>query len=110
MKILSVTDRLENEVQRATIAFYCTMGCDVRKFSERRTGRTRVSKGWPDLAVFCPRKAAFWLHETKRASGGRQSAEQGELQQLAESCGVPYVLGGVQAATDHLVKIGVLEP
>lgn len=107
-EVLTLPGRLETEVQRATIAFYESFGCEIRRFSERRTGRTRVAKGWPDLVVFCPQKAAHWLHETKREKGGRQSPEQVSLQELAASCGLDYVIGGVQAASEHLTLIGLL--
>jgi hypothetical protein len=110
MRILSVDDRLENDVQRAVTAFYRTFNIQIARFSERRTGRTRITPGWPDLALGCERKRAFWVHETKRVRGGIQSSEQSDMQRWLEACGVPYLIGGVQEAHDHLVKIGVLEP
>lgn len=110
MRLLSTQDLLENDVQRAVMAFYRTFDIEIACFSERRTGRTRVTAGWPDLALGCPRKRAFWVHETKRERGGRQSIQQSHMQQWLEACGVFYLIGGVQVAHDHLVKIGVLEP
>lgn len=108
MYALSIQDRLENEVQRATMAFYAQFGVELRRFSERRTGRTRIREGWPDLACFHRGKHAFWFHETKRDKGGKQSLGQRSMQELIEACGVPYLLGGVQAASEHLTKLGLL--
>lgn len=108
MRLETTIEQLENDVQRATVAFYEAMGCVVARFSEGR--RTRITPGWPDLAVGCIRKGKFWVHETKRTKGGRQSADQSSIERWLVACGVPYVLGGVQAAHDHLVNIGVLEP
>jgi hypothetical protein len=103
----SVPDQLERDVQRAVMAFYASMGCEVIRFSEGR--RTRVTPGWPDLAVFCLRKGQMWVHEIKRP-GGQQRPAQGNVERFFQACHVPYLLGGVQAAHDHLVNIGVLEP
>lgn len=108
MRQATTQDLLENDVQRAVMAFYRSFDIEIARFSERRTGRTRVTAGWPDLVLGCVRKRAFWVHETKRERGGRQSIEQGHMQQWLEACGVPYLIGGVQAAQDHLVTLGLI--
>lgn len=95
----------ETEVQAAVVHVYETFNVEVKRFSEGR--KSRITPGWPDLACFCPQKAVMWLHETKTAAGV-QSVAQGHLQQLAESCNVTYVLGGVHEAQEHLRKIGLI--
>jgi len=95
----------ESAVLRDVVQLYMTLGCQVCCFQEGR--RTRVTPGWPDLAVFCPAKACFWLHEVK-APGGTQSVQQYELHRLAEQCHVDYVLGGAKEAEEHLRFLGVI--
>src|SRR5882757_1671638 len=107
MRVLNMAEARESLVQQAVIRFYQSFAIQVIRFSEGR--RTKVTPGWPDLACFCPQKRAFWLHEVKR-DGGKQSIEQSTLQQLAESCDVPYIIGGVQAAQDHLVTLWLIAP
>lgn len=108
MRLLATQDLLENDVQRAVMAFYRNFDIEIARFSEGR--RSRVQRGWPDLALFCLRKRAFWVHETKRTRGGIQSAAQHVIEEWCQQCDITYLLGGVQVAHDHLVKIGVLEP
>jgi|ERR1041385_6342031 hypothetical protein len=108
MREASVSDRLESDVQRAVIAFYRSFDIEIARFSERR--RSMIIRGWPDLGLFCLRKKAFWVHETKRDHGGIQSLEQRRLEEWFTACGIPYLLGGVQAAHDHLINLGILKP
>jgi len=108
MRVLETGEQLEAAVQASVMRFYASFGCEVARFSERR--RSRIQKGWPDLVVFCPRKQTMWFHECKRESHGVQSEDQRTIQGWAEACGVAYVLGGVQAASDHLVNLGLLKP
>lgn len=107
MRIVSLADRRESELQHAVMRFYETLGCQVVRFSEGR--RTRITPGWPDLAVFCPAKRTMWYHEVKGVRG-LQSPAQSSVQQLAESCGIAYLLGGVEVASEHLTRIGVIAP
>jgi hypothetical protein len=95
----------EREIQRAVIHVYEAFDCEVKRFSEGRP--SRVTPGWPDLAVFCVRKATMWLHETKTATGV-QSASQHHMQLLAESCGIRYILGGVREAQAHLRALDLI--
>lgn len=95
----------EKDVQASVMRFYEAFDCQVIRFSEGR--RTHVTPGWPDLAVFCPRKRTHWVFEVK-AKGGKQSDRQFMMQALAESCGLAYIIGGVQEAQDHLISIGLL--
>ncbi len=106
MRVASITEQLEHDVQSAVIRYYETFGCEVARFSEGR--RSRITPGWPDLAVGCVRKRAFWVHETKRTHGGIQSSAQSSTQQWLEACGVRYILGGVPAAHAHLVSLGLI--
>lgn len=108
MRRPTTDERLEQDVQRAVIACYKDFGCEVARFSERRTGYTRLMPGWPDLMIFCARKAMLWGHETKRAKGGRQSAEQRTVQGWFEGCKHAYVIGGVEAALVHMQAIGLV--
>lgn len=105
VKVSSTAAYREREVQAAVIRFYQTLGCEVVRFAEGR--RTRITPGWPDLAVFHLTKKAFWVHECKR-QGGKQSGQQHIVELWCQSCGVPYILGGVQAASDHLTELGIL--
>lgn len=90
------------------IRLYTAVGCTVFRFAEGR--RTKVTPGWPDLAVFAPKIGQFWLHEVKRDDDtkGRQSPEQGRVQALCAECGVAYLLGGLTMARTHLNGLGIL--
>lgn len=111
MKILALADaRLlerEKDVQASVMRFYEAFDCQIIRFNEGR--KSRVTPGWPDLAVFCPRKRTHWVFEVK-ARGGKQSGPQSLMQDLAEACGLTYLIGGVQQAQEHLIKIGLMRP
>lgn len=107
MRLLNQVEQREVEIQRSVMRFYASFGCEVARFNEAR--RTRSTPGWPDLYIFCPSKRTTWMHECK-AMWGVQSEAQGTIQRWAESCGLIYVLGGVQAAQDHLVTLGLILP
>jgi len=95
----------ESEVLRSVVRIYAAFGCECRVFQEGR--RTRITPGWPDLAVFAPAKGRMWLHEVKTADGV-QSPEQSAMELLAKRCNVDYVLGGVHDAQEQLRKVGLI--
>jgi hypothetical protein len=95
----------ESEIQHSVIGIYSTFGVEVRRFSEGR--RTRISKGWPDLACFLPAKRLMWYHECKTLNG-RQSPAQSLTQRLVESCGIDFVVGGIREAEAQLRKVGLI--
>lgn len=100
---------LERHVQRTVIALYLAAGCEVWTLSGTTRGRpTTTQAGIPDLWVMRIGHGGWW-HEVKRA-GGRQSAEQEAFMYQCQRAGVPYVLGGDDAARRQLVAIGVLAP
>jgi hypothetical protein len=105
LTVKSIDLTLEHEIQADVIDLYERLRCTVIRYAERR--RTLVTPGHADLKVYCPRKACSWLHEVKTPSG-TQSAEQVAFQQLVESCGETYILGGTEAAIDQLRAIGCI--
>lgn len=107
MRLLNQVEQREVEIQRSVMRFYASFGCEVARFNEAR--RTRSTPGWPDLYIFCAAKRTTWMHECK-AGRGVQSIAQSTMQGWAESCGLAYIIGGVQAAQDHLVNLGLIQP
>jgi hypothetical protein len=49
-----------------------------------------------------------WWHEAKTPTGVQQSAQK-RFEENCVACGWQYVLGGVRAAEEQLIKIGVAE-
>jgi len=94
----------ETEVQADVVRAYERAGCRVVSFSQGR--RTRQTPGIPDLRIYCARIRAAWWHEVK-AGDGQQRPAQRVFQQMAESCGEVYVLGGLDAAIVQLQRVGV---
>lgn len=92
----------EKMVERQCIKLYQTLHCDVVKFSQphKATGQTR---GIADLLVYY--KEHHWWHEVKR-TGGKQSPHQKYFQEVVESHGETYIIGGLDAATKQLRSVG----
>ena len=98
---------LERDVERAVIALYRSMGCEVWTLSWKTRGRAVTTQaGIPDLWVMRIGKGGWW--QEVKTPGGRQSREQDAFMQQCARAGVPYVLGGVDAAAAHLQAIGVI--
>lgn len=100
-----VSHERERDVQRAVVRLYESMRCVVYSTSNPR--RTLSTPGIPDLLVFSPMAARFFVHEVK-SDNGKPSEEQEAFESLCGSCGVGHVIGGVEAAKRHLMAIGLL--
>lgn len=105
-----IDDRLEKEIQNDVIKLYKAFSCLVYELSQKRAAKQ--TPGIADLWVFRrgidhDRSFGFW-HEVKTPSGV-QSEAQIEFQAHCITCGVPYVLGGIEAARQHLIKFGIAE-
>jgi hypothetical protein len=95
----------EKDVQAAVVKLYKAMGCEVYVLSQPRA--SMQTPGLPDLWVFAPRAGrAFW-HESK-AADGKPSAAQVVFENRCGSCGVGHVIGGIDAAKQHLRAIGLM--
>ncbi len=99
----------ETEVQSAVRSIYEALGCIVYTLADYRTGYKRVSRGVPDLLVFCERKRLAFFQEVK-TDDGKQSPEQREFQRRCQRTRMEYVLGGVQAAYDTASRLGLAPP
>lgn len=101
--------RTGSEEQAAVRDLYERVGCKVYSTSSLR--RTDADPGIADHIVLCRRKRgtrlAMWWHESKAGAGSQTSAQK-KFQQEVEACGMIYVLGGVDAASAHLVASGIL--
>ena len=93
----------ETDVQARCKKRYRAVGCKVWDTSQKR--RALITPGLPDLLVFHVGKQAFWFHEVKHKAP--QTDEQQKFQRACEACGVKYLLGGVEEATDHLRELGL---
>jgi hypothetical protein len=103
-----IDTRLEKEIQRDVVKRYKVCACKVYWLSQPRA--TKQSLGIPDLYIRPPRRIkyrSFW-HEAKTPTG-EQSEEQLEFQIDCDAEGTDYVLGGVVAAEDQLIKLGLAE-
>lgn len=109
-------DRLrETEIQRAVVALYRGVQCQVGVFSEGR--KSRIPPGWPDLVVLLPLRVQgkgfgnnlLAYHETKSATGKLSEAQWDLLHQLRLR-GQRVIVGGVDEAKDWLKAIGLLAP
>lgn len=95
----------EKAVQRAVVALYRSMGCEVYSLSQPRA--SMQAAGLPDLWVFAPRVGrAFW-HEVKSVTG-KPSPDQVRFEDLCGSTGVHHVMGGVAEAKRMLIILGVI--
>ena len=94
----------ETAVQAECKALYRAVGCLIWDTSQKR--RALITPGLPDLLVFHLGKRAFFFHEIKATAP--QSAEQRRFEQTCETCGITYLLGGVDVARDYLRRLGIL--
>lgn len=82
------------------------IGCPyLATFSENRA--TRITPGWPDLYVILPQYRDTLTWESK-AHGGIVSPLQEEFAAHRKRLGRPHVIGGVEALTAELKRLGVL--
>ena len=94
----------EKEVQAECKAIYKAVGCIVYNTSQPRKAK-HLTRGIPDLWIFCPARGAGWWHEVKDKA--KMRPEQLTFQQYCGECNVGHVAGGVKEAKAHLWKIGV---
>lgn len=101
--------RLEREIQNDCIRLYRAHGCSVYITSVKMkvSKKAKVTPGVSDLIVFHTRARSMFFHECKNASG-RLEPSQTNFQSDALAVGVPYIVGGIDAARNHLRRIGVL--
>lgn len=97
----------EKQVQSAVRRLYELHGCSVYDLSQPRA--TMQTEGVPDLYVVDPQARAAWWHEVKRP-GGKQSVGQRAFQAQCATVGVTYLLGGVDVARDHLLRLRGRQP
>ena len=102
--------------QRAVAAFYRQIGrCVVyensdpgqRKGVDGRRGTPGRTPGLPDMIVYDLPTASAWWHESK-AGGGRLTHSQFVHKQVSRSCGLPVVVGDVEAAGAYLISQGIV--
>jgi hypothetical protein len=103
-RIKEADDRLEKIIQRDVWKLYRRFNCQCYWMSQAR--KTRQTAGVPDLIVFNRRARAMWYHEIKTPTG-EQSPAQKVFQEQCNACAIYYALGGVAAAEDVLITIGV---
>ena len=96
----------ERDVQRDVVRLYESLGCAIYSTSQPRKAKY-ITPGIPDLMVFAPKVGRFWLHEIK-SEKGKPSSAQLDFETLCGSCGVGHVIGGVDAAKNHLRAIGLI--
>ena len=95
----------ERVVQASVVKLYKSLRCIV--FDTSQPHRALITPGVPDLLIFAPRVGRFWFHEVK-AADGKPTVEQAAFEELCGSCGVGHVIGGVDAAKNHLRAIGLI--
>jgi hypothetical protein len=95
----------EKRVQAAVVRLYESLRCKVYVLSQPRA--TMQTPGLPDLWVFAPSVGRAWWHETK-AEGGKPSPAQVVFEERCGSCGVGHVIGGMEAAKNHLRAVGLV--
>jgi hypothetical protein len=99
-------ERLEKEIQRDVWRLYRKHGCQVWWMSQPRA--TKQTPGPGDLIVFHARTGNAWWHETKTSTGEQEPAQK-VFEEYCLTCDWQYVLGGIAAAENQLIKIGVAE-
>jgi hypothetical protein len=107
-RIEEIDARLEKAIQLDVMKVYKGFSCKVYNLSQPRA--TKQTPGLPDLYVRPPRRIkyrSFW-HETKTPSGV-QSDDQLQFQMDCVAEGTDYVLGGVLAAEEQCIKLGLAE-
>lgn len=98
--------RLEKEIQREVVQLYLRFSCLVYNLSQARA--SKQSPGLADIyVVHLPSKNVWW-HETKTPSG-KQSPAQREFQTIHKYTQTGYVVGGVLAAEDQLIKLAIAQ-
>jgi hypothetical protein len=105
-RIAEDDSRLEKEIQRDVVDLYLHFSCLVYNLSQARA--SKQSPGLADLYVIhLPSKHAWW-HETKTPTGKQRPAQR-EFQVIHKYTPVGYVVGGVLAAEEQLIKLGIAE-
>jgi hypothetical protein len=88
-------DRLEKAIRKDCIDRYRANGCVVYDTEQRR--KTRGTPGVSDLIVFHHRTMSHWYHEVKAPTGELEPSQR-NFKEDCDACGIPYVVGGIEAA------------
>jgi hypothetical protein len=105
-RIVEDDTRQEKLIQAECRRTYIAYGCMVYNLSQVRA--SKQSPGLPDMIVFHRRARVGWMHETKTRNGV-QSPAQKYFEDCAALAGWQYVIGGVAACEEQLIRIGVAE-
>ena len=112
-RLIEEDNRLEKAIQADVIKLYRRFGCVIYSLSQPRA--TKQTPGLGDLFGFTPMiyiqpsRLAFW-HETKTAVG-KLRPDQREFHEfcLETAGGCRHVVGGLLAAEEFLVHVGVCD-
>lgn len=94
---------LEKEIEHRADKQLAALGFEVIRFSH--PGKTKQTPGIPDRRYY-HRELRLVLWWEAKSDTGKQRPEQRYFQELAESCGDPYVLGTEQDLYTWLVHRG----
>lgn len=93
----------EKQIQRDVVKTTRQFGCEVVSFSQPFAAKQTA--GIADLRIYHrQRKRSAWFEV--KAAGGKQSPGQKVFQELVESVGERYVLGGMEECLDLLREWG----
>ena len=93
----------EKQIQHDVVKTFKQFGCEVVSFSQ--PFGALQTRGIADLRIYHrQRKRSAWFEV--KAAGGRQSPGQCEFQELVESVGETYVLGGIPELLELLREWG----
>ena len=98
----------ENDVYAAVVTLYTAIGAGIWPTRQFRRGPLRLRPGIPDLIVLLPRGKGVIFHELKAPKGKWLKGQQ-EFEADCSMSGVTYLLGGLDAARDELVRRGLLK-
>lgn len=112
-RLIEEDNRLEKAIQADVIKLYRRFGCVIYSLSQPRA--TKQTPGLGDLFGFTPMiyiqpsRLAFW-HETKTVVG-KLRPDQREFHEfcLETAGGCRHVVGGLLAAEEFLVHVGVCD-
>lgn len=103
-RIVEEDQRLEKEIQADVVKLYLAFRCMVYNLSQARA--TKQSPGLADIYVVHLPSHSVWWHELKTPRG-HASPAQVEFQEIHKYTTVGYVIGGVKAAEEQLIKLAI---
>jgi len=102
--LIGEKDPLEKEVQLRIKTLYVSVGVHV--YDTSQAFRAQITPGVPDLILF--HGSHHWYHEVKKERG-LVTDDQALFGMRCRNSGVPYLLGGLEVAEDHLRAIGIIK-